>query len=172
MLWLVTSGVCAGQDIPHVKTKALDDSEVILPKLGSQQVLILVLGFSRKGGEVCGVWNKKVAAEYGDDLGVLYYSVPVLQDAPSFVRPMIVHGMKKGATAKEMAHMAPVYTGADVWKKLLGYSASEDAYLLVSDASGKVVWQGHGAFTEGMFAELKKAVERLKEKERHSGILP
>jgi hypothetical protein len=166
-LLLVASGVCAGQNIPRVKTKALDESEVVLPKPGSRQVVILILGFSHKGGEVCGVWNKKVAADYGEDEGVLYYGVPVLQDAPSFVRPMIVHGMKKGATAKELAHMAPVYADEDAWKKLVGYSASDDAYLLVSDASGKVLWQGHGPYTDGMFAELKKAVEGLKEKERH-----
>lgn len=157
-------GPCAGQTIPGVKTKALDDSEVVLPKAGSQQVLVLILGFSRKGGDVCSAWSKRIAAEYGEDPGVAYYSLPVLEDAPALIRPMIVHGMKKGATAKEQAHMAPVYVGEAQWKKVVGYVSSDDAYLIVADAQSKVAWLGHGVFSEEKFGELKRAVDGLKGK--------
>jgi len=40
------------QSMPPIKAKALDDSEVVLPKPGGQQFLILVLGFSHKSGEI------------------------------------------------------------------------------------------------------------------------
>ena len=161
---LFNVGTCAGQAIPGVKTKALDDSEVVLPKAGSRQVLVLIVGFSKKGGDVCGAWNKRMAAEYSEDAGVVYYSLPMLEDAPRFVRPMIVHGMKKGATAKELAHMAPVTAGEEEWKKVVGYAAADDAYLIVADAEGKVVWQGHGAYSDAGLGELKKVVASEKAK--------
>jgi hypothetical protein len=161
---LFTAGTCAGQQIPGVKTKALDDSEVVLPKAGSRQVLVLVVGFSKKGGDVCGVWSRQIAAEYGGDAGVAYYSLPMLEEAPSFLRPMIEHGMKNGATAKELAHMAPVTAGEQQWKKVVGYAAADDAYLVVADAQGKLVWQGHGAYSDAALGELKKAVASARTK--------
>jgi len=47
------------QSIPAIKAKALDNSDIALPNPGSQQILILVVGFSKKSGELCQVWGKK-----------------------------------------------------------------------------------------------------------------
>ena len=90
--------------------------------------------------------------------------VALLEDAPGLIRPMIVHGTKKGATAKQQAHMAPVYAGEAQWKKVVGYASSDDAYLLVADAQSKVVWLGHGVFSEEKYGALKRAVDGLKGK--------
>src|ERR1700739_1316721 len=82
---------CCAQTIPPVKAKALDDTEVILPKPGSEQLLILVLGFSHKSGEACAAWGKRLAADYPSDPHVVSYQLPELQNAPSMVRGMILH---------------------------------------------------------------------------------
>jgi hypothetical protein len=161
VLLLLGSGTCAGQMIPEVKGKALDDSEVVLPKPGSKPALILIVGFSRKGGDACAVWNKKIAAAYHEDARVGYYNLPMLEEAPSLIRPIIVHGMKKGAAPGELGHFVPQYAKENEWKKLVNYAAADDAYLLVADAGGKVAWQGHGIYSDGVFAEMKKAVEGL-----------
>jgi len=53
-LTLFFAVLCAqAQTIPIVKAKALDDSEVLLPKPDGQQILILILGFSHKSGDIC-----------------------------------------------------------------------------------------------------------------------
>ena len=43
------------QTIPSVKAKSLGNSDVTIPDPGNRRALILVVGFSHKGGELQGV---------------------------------------------------------------------------------------------------------------------
>ncbi len=70
---------CRAQTIPPIKAKALDDSEVVLPKPGGQQLLILVLGFSHKSGDACAAWGKRLAADYSSDPRATYFQFRVLR---------------------------------------------------------------------------------------------
>ena len=99
-----TAALCSAQSIPAIKAvRALDNSEIILPYPGSRQFLILIVGFSQKSGKLCEVWSEKISADYHADTRIAYFSLPVLQSAPSLVRPMIVYGMRKGVPAQESA---------------------------------------------------------------------
>jgi hypothetical protein len=152
------------QSIPTFKAKALDNSEVSLPAPGGPQVLILVVGFSHKSGDLCQVWDKRISEDFHADLRVGYFILPVLQSAPSLVRPMILHGMRKDVPAEELSHYLPLYAKEDEWKKLVSISAPDDPYLIVATADGHVVWQAHGAYSDDVYAELKKSVSGVKEK--------
>ncbi|HLJ25002.1 MAG TPA: hypothetical protein VKT71_12890 [Candidatus Acidoferrales bacterium] len=152
------------QSIPAVKAKALDNSEVSLPGSGGHEVLILVVGFSHRSGDLCQVWDKKIAADFRAEPRVGYYILPVLQSAPSLVRPMILHGMRKDVPADELSHYLPLYAKEDEWKKLVSMSSPDDPYLIVATADGHVVWQAHGAYSDDIYAELKKSVSGAKEK--------
>lgn len=149
------------QTIPSVKAKALDDSEVTLPKPSSQQMQILIVGFSKKSGDTCQPWGKRVSTELLLDPRVSYYQMPHLEGAPGFVKPMILRGMRKDTTPQQQAHMVPLYDKQAEWKKLVNFTASDDAYILLTDPEGHVVWQTHGVFSETAFAELKKALAEL-----------
>lgn len=151
----------SAQTIPTVKAKALDDSDVILPAPNSRQFLILIVGFSHKSGEVCSAWGKHVSGDYAKNSRVNYFQIPVLQDAPSLVRPMILHGMRKGVPAQGLSHFVPIYEKESDWKKLVNFSAPDDAYLLITDPQGLVRWQLHGSFTDSAYNELKSAVEKM-----------
>jgi hypothetical protein len=144
-----------------VKAKALDDSEVSLPKPSAQQIQILILGFSKKSGDICQPWAKRVSGELLLDPRVNYYQLPHLEGAPGFVKPMILRGMRKDATPAQQAHMVPLYDKQEEWKKLVNFGASDDAYIVLTEPDGHVVWQTHGVFSEAGFAELKKAVAEL-----------
>jgi hypothetical protein len=149
------------QTIPPIKAKALDDTEVILPKSGSPQFFVLVLGFSHKSAENCAPWGKRLAADYHSEVRVSYYQVPVLQDAPSFVRGFIVRGMRKDMPAAEQSHFVPLYDHEADWKKLVGFSAPDDAYLVLADPDGHVLWQSHGPISDTAYADLKSALAKF-----------
>jgi len=149
------------QAIPAVKGKALDDSEVVLPKPENQQLMILVLGFSHKSGDNCVPWGKHLAADYSSDSRVAYHQVPVLASAPSFVRPMILRGMRKNTPASERGHFVPVYDHEADWKALVSFSAPDDPYIIVAAADGRVLWQTHGNFGDSAYAELKTEINKL-----------
>jgi hypothetical protein len=147
--------------IPPVKSKTLDDAEVILPKAGGQQPLVLLIGFSHKSAESCAPWDKRLVADFHADPRVSYYQIPVLQDAPSFVRPMILRGMRKDKPPADLAHTLPVYDHEADWKKLVGFSGADDAYVVVTDPQGHIVWHTHGAMNEPAYGQLKSAVAKL-----------
>ena len=152
------------QTIPPVKAKALDDSEVALPKPGGQQLLILVLGFSHKSGENCAHWGKRISADFASNPHIAHYQVPVLASAPSFVRPMILHGMRKGLSSAEQSHFVPVTDHEADWKKLVNFSAPDDPYILIAAPDGHVLWQTHGSVTDSAYAEFKSAVAQFSAK--------
>ena len=122
-LFCFTAALCLAQSIPAIKAKALDNSEIILPHPGRRQFLILIVGFSQKSGKLCEAWSKKVSTYYHSDTRIAYFSLPVLQSAPSLVRPMIVYGMRKGVPAQELRRFIPLYSNESDWKKFVNFSS-------------------------------------------------
>ncbi len=155
------AALSSAQSIPATKAKALDDSEIVLPRPGSQQFLILVVGFSQKSGKVCEVWSKKISADHRGDTRVSYFSLPVLESAPSLIRPLIVYGIRKGIPAEERRHIVPIYSNESEWKKLVRFSAPDDAYLIVAGPDGESLWQAHGPYSDAIYSELKKNIANL-----------
>ena len=149
------------QSMPPIKAKALDDSEVVLPKPGGQQFLILVLGFSHKSGENCTPWDKRLAADYGSDSHVAYYQLPVLAGAPSLIRPVILRGMRKDVPVYLHSRFIPIYDHEEDWKKLVNFSGADDAYVLVTSPDGHVLWQTHGPLSDAAYAGLQVHVTKL-----------
>ena len=164
LLVLFAAGFASAQTIPPVKAKSLNDSEVRLPNPGSQQVLILILGFSHKSGDVVKVWGKQISADFHDDSRVSYFQMPNLQGVPGFVKPMILSGMRKDTPPAEQPHFVPIYDNKAEWKKIVHFSAPDDAYLIVAPPDGRPVWQAHGPYSEATYTELKQSVSALLEK--------
>jgi hypothetical protein len=160
LLATIFAGRSGAQSIPPVNGKALDDSQVVLPKTRSSQLLILVLGFSHKSGDNCTPWDKRLAAEFHSDARVEYYQIPVLAGAPSFVRPMIVKGMRKGIPTSEQPRFVPVYDHEAEWKKLVNFSEPDDPYVVLARPDGSVIWQTHGLLSETLYSELKNAIAK------------
>ncbi|MGB9431309.1 MAG: hypothetical protein WBQ89_03620 [Candidatus Acidiferrum sp.] len=149
------------QTIPPVKALALDDTEVILPKPGGQQLLILVLGFSHKSGDACRVWAKRVASDYTSDPLATYYQLAELQSAPSMVRGLILHGMRKDVPAPQHSHFVPLFDHEVEWKKAVNFSALDDPYILIAAPDGHILWQTHGPVSDSAYADFKSAVAKI-----------
>jgi hypothetical protein len=161
LLFLALSTAANAQSIPAIKAKTLADTDILLPQPGSTQILILVLGFSHKSAENCAPWGKRLSTDFRSDTRVAYYQLPVLQGAPSFVRPMILRGMRKDMPADQQAHFIPILDKEDEWKKLVNFSAPDDAYILLTGPQGHVVWQMHGPLTDAYYDALKSALSKL-----------
>jgi hypothetical protein len=164
LLCLICASPSLAQTLPTVKAKALDDSEVTLPNPASQQILILIVGFSKKSGDICQPWTKRISKEMMEDPRVDYYQIAQLEAAPKLMRPVILHGMRGALNPQEQSHFIPLYDRVDDWKKLVNFTAPDDAYLIVADPSGRVIWQAHGIFSEAIYAELKKTINDLFQK--------
>ena len=160
-LGLTLSTAAYAQSIPPIKAKTLADTDIVLPQPGGTRIVILVLGFSHNGGEKCAPWGKQLSSDFQSEARVTYYQLPVLQGAPSFVRPMILRGIRKDLPAEQQAHFIPILDHEDEWKKLVNFSAPDDAYILLADPHGHVAWQTHGPLTDSSYDALKSALSKL-----------
>ncbi|MGB7846487.1 MAG: hypothetical protein WBL63_12795 [Candidatus Acidiferrum sp.] len=152
---------CCAQTIPPIQAKALDGSEVILPKPGSQQLLILVVGFSHKSGEACRAWGKRLAVDYASDPHTVVYQLAELQGAPSMVRGFIVRGMRKDVPPAQQSRFVPLFDHEADWKKTVNFSAPDDAYLVVADPEGHALWQTHGLVNDSAYTDLQAAISKF-----------
>jgi len=150
-----------GQTLPRIEATTLNDQKIVLPDPSRYHSIILVFGFSHKSADQSEAWGKRLAKDYSSQPLVGYFEVPVLQSAPGMVRPMIIHGMRKGTPAAEQGHVMPVTLHEAELKKLSGYHEPDDAYAMVAAPDGRIVWQTHGAVTDANFAELVRAVSSL-----------
>jgi len=150
-----------GQTLPRLEGTTLDDQKIILPDAARYHAVVLIFGFSHKSADQADGWGKRLAKEYSSQPTVGYFEVPVLQSAPGMVRPMIVHGMRKGTPAAEQGHVLIVSQHEAELKKLSGYHEPDDAYAMVAAPDGRIVWQTHGAVTDTSYADLVRSVASL-----------
>ena len=85
----------------------------------------------------------------------------MLEDAPRFVRGMIVHSMK-GATPARQDHFLVVVKGEAELKKAASFAEADDAYVLLLDGAGQIRWRTHGAVSNAALKQLREQVEKVR----------
>jgi hypothetical protein len=146
------------QEVPATQAEALDKSAVTFPQSGSEKTLLFLIGFSHKSEKECDRWNERLKPAYMSEPHVAYYELADFQGVPSFVMRLIVHGMRRKIPKDEWPHFVPLRADEGAWKKLVGYSAPEEAYVVVADAGGHVLWQAHGTLTDPKYTELQAVI--------------
>ena len=120
---------------------------------------VLIVGFSRAGGDQCGPFARRLAKEPSVLNGsVKVYQIAMLESAPRLVRPMIMHGMRSGVPKDEQDRFLPLFHGEKEWKQVAGFTkpAEDHAYLLRVDPDGTVRWTSHGRFSEELYLQFKQ----------------
>jgi hypothetical protein len=165
---LVMSGVAvvdraAGERIPDLNGTSFANQAVSLPaELQGRGAGILVLGFSRGAREDVTSWAQRIAADYRTSDVVAYYELPVVASVPGLLRGIVLRSIKSSTPERAYKRIVPVTNNEAGWRAVVHYGESDDAYVLVVDRHGDVVWQTQGQPTDAAYAALKQQVERLK----------
>jgi len=130
-----------------------------LPEAAAGKLTILVLGFSRQGGQKTGLWAKHLSADFATDPLFTSYTVAMLEDAPAMLRGMIRSGIRSGTPVSERDHVVTTASGEAAWKEFLHAAQKDIPYLVLLDSGGKVRWTGHGAFEQQQYEALRIAVK-------------
>lgn len=154
-------GVVAAQQFPRLQEENLAGKEVVLPDAVTGKVAVLVLGFSRASQNSTGAWMQHLRDDFGKNPGIVLYQLPVIEEAPRLVRGMITSGMKKGVPEVERATFVPVIHSEAELKKLVNYKEVDDAYLIVLDRTGKIVYQTHSGPDASGYAELRTRLQSV-----------
>lgn len=159
-IFLCAGALASAQVVPPTHAKTLKGSVVTFPQTDSPKALLLLVGFSHESSKQCDKWNGRLKASYLNDSHVAYYELADFQGVPSFVMWMILHGMRRAIPEDEQSHFVLLYSDEDKWKKLAGYMAPQDAYLIVADAGGHVLWQTHGEPNDAKYSEMQAALAK------------
>ena len=149
------------QQLPRLQEENLAGQQVVLPGAAAGRVAVLVFGFSRASQNSTGAWMKHLREDFGKSAGFALYQLPVLEEAPRLIRGMITSGMKKGVPEAERPHFSPVMHHEAELKKLVNYKEADDAYLVVLDRTGKIVYQAHSGPDASGYAELRAKLQSL-----------
>jgi len=145
---LLALPLCA-QQFPSIEGQNLRDHGVKLP---DGQAEAVVIGFTHASQNQTKAWAMRIAGQ------VNTYSIAVLEDVPRLMRGMVSHGMKSGVPDAQREHFVRVYQGEKELKQAVGFSAPDDAYVVVLDKSGAIRWKYHGPVTDSAVEQLKAAM--------------
>ncbi|HEY1262406.1 MAG TPA: hypothetical protein VGF06_02720 [Terriglobales bacterium] len=163
---LMWSAAPHAQSIPHVTAKSLNGKVVTLPADFAGKPAVLIVGFSKAGGEQCGPFARRLAKEQPGPVGhgLLIYQIAMLESAPRLIRGLIVHGIRGGVPQGAQDRFLPLFEDENQWKQVAGFTRSDekDAYLLLVDPDGTVRWRGHGPYSETLYNQLIGQLEIIK----------
>jgi hypothetical protein len=149
-------GVCAAQTLPATEGETLGGHKVVVAQAVRGHAAVLIAGFSKDSGDASAAWAKAV---HGDAVlkGAEVYQLVMLERAPGFVRPIIKSGMRKGLSAAEQEECVILTADEQLWRSYFGVNNDKEPWVVLIDASGRVVWHGHGA-AAGLEALLRQAL--------------
>jgi predicted transcriptional regulator len=149
------------QTMPSIEGESFTGGKVILPDAARSKVAVLIFGFTKASKEPTSAWADKIQSDLGSRAGFEMYQLPVLEDVPRFVRGMVISSMKKGVRENMRDHFVPILQHELELKKLVSYQEKDDAYLVILDATGRVIHQTHGPFSEEAYQQFRSEVQAL-----------
>ena len=161
-LSLIASAGLSEPRIPAVHGTTFSDAKVDLPEDLNGKVGILVVGFSQGSRDAVTVWGRKLATDYYDSPGVLYYEMPMLASVPRFMRGFVQGRIKASVSDRGKPHFLPLTEDEATWRALTHYSAPDDPYILLVDGKGTIRWQTQGPPSDATYAALKQQVDALR----------
>ncbi len=161
VLLLITASAQAAT-IPSASGTTLDGHTVKLPRDLAPRATILILGFTEHSKETTTTWEKAVRSSLNGS-GISYFDIPFLEDAPSFVRPLILHSIRKQVPDIVKPRFLPLTTGESAWKQAAQFTptAPDAAYVLLVDNTGAILWQTHDPYSPALLSQLYTAARPL-----------
>jgi hypothetical protein len=134
----------SGQAMPATTGETLSGKRIVLAEALRGHAAVVIAGFSKEAGDGSGAWAKEVRGDAALT-GFQVYQVAELEGAPGFVRGMIKSSMRKGVAAAEQDNFVVLTQDDKLWRVYFGVATDKDPYVVMLDASGNVLWHGHGA---------------------------
>ena len=154
----LTSAVCA-ETLPQIEGENLMGRKIVLPEAAAGHRAILVIGFSHASQGQTKAWAERLDREFPNPSMVTVYPLAVLEAVPRLIRGMVSHGIKSDTPKEQRDRFLLVYHQEAELKTAAGFTAPDDAYILLLDASGVIRWRFHGPVTDSSVAGIQKEAQ-------------
>jgi hypothetical protein len=156
-----TSILTVGDRLPELKGEFLTGREAVLPAAASGHVALLLFGFSYDSRFAVEAWAKRFRTDFEKNPQVTFYEIPMIGGMARLGKWFIDSGMRRGTPKADQGNVITVYGGTELWKQRLGVKAVADAYLVLLDQTGNVVWGHAGPFDELTYQTLAGQIRKL-----------
>src|SRR5438270_459187 len=141
----ISSAAAAAEVFPTVHGETLSGKGVVLPEAIKGRPAILILSFSRAAQEQTKAWGERLKAQ---KVAAEYFQLLELEDVPRLFRGAVKSGIKKGIPPASYESFILLFEGQDALKKVVGFQKSPDAYVLLLDGRGNIVWREQGPVSD------------------------
>jgi len=144
---------------PRLSARDLEGRTVEIPAGLTGTINLVVLAFRRDHQYPIETWLPHFARLEGDFPGLEAWEVPALSRSYRIWRGAIDGGMRRGIPdPKVRRHTLTAYVDLRGLQRALDLPDLDHIYLFLLDQTGSVRWQGRGAYSEAVLAELTAAL--------------
>lgn len=131
------------QTMPATQGETLAGKPLVLAQALRGHAGVLIASFSKDAGSGADAWAKAVRQDPAM-AGLAVYQAAMLERAPGFIRGMVKSGLRKQIPAAAQDHFVVLVQDEPLWRSYFGVSTDKEPYVVLLDASGRVLWHGHG----------------------------
>lgn len=157
---MTAASIALAATVPPTQTQTVSGKRVVLPDALAGHAAILVVGFTKSSRSQTTAWSAQLAKDYGSEPRLQRFALAVLDDVPSFVRGMVIAGIRRGVPSDQQDAFLLLFDNAKPWKDLTNFKDPDDAYVILLDPTSHVVAQTHGP-PESAYAALQPAIRAL-----------
>jgi hypothetical protein len=155
--------IAVGDTLPSLHGTLLSGRKVVLPDSSLGSATLLMFGFTYASRHDVEAWAGRFRRDFGAEAEVAWFEVPVIGGAGRIARPFIDRGMRRGTPRELYDHVITVYRNAGDWKRRVGFSEPDVAYLLLLDRAGRLTFSARGPFDEDGYRTLAGHARRFGE---------
>jgi hypothetical protein len=155
--------IAIGDTLPALRGELLSGRKIALPDRSLNSLALLMLGFTYDSRHDVEAWADRFRRDFASDTAVTYFEVPVIGGVGRLARPFIDRGMRRGTPREFHDHVITQYRNAGAWKRRVGYSEPDVAYLLLLDRDGRLVFRTQGPLVEDRYRALAEQVRKFRD---------
>ncbi len=148
-----------GDALPEISGPTLSGKQLTLPAAAAGKPAVVSFSFSRTGGKDSALWSEHIEKDF-PALGHPY-TLMMIEAAPKFVRGMIVSSSKKSMSEQAQDRCIAMEHDEDAWKKRIGFTDDNKAYVFLLGPDGRIRWKSSGVFSDAEYATLKKEIAQV-----------
>ncbi|MBV8115087.1 MAG: hypothetical protein JO300_10120 [Silvibacterium sp.] len=145
-----------GDSLPEISGQTLSGKQLTLPADAAGKLAVVSFTFSKTGGKDSSAWSQRIEKDF-PAMGHPY-TLMMIEAAPKFVRGIIISSSKKGMPEQAQDRCIAMEKDEDAWKKRIGFTDDNKAYVFLLAPDGHILWKSSAAFSDAEYANLKKEI--------------
>ncbi len=136
------------QSLPSFDAQTLTDQKLTFPDAAKNHFTVFIIGFSHKSQDQTKPWGARITDALAAYPDAYSFQVAELEDVPRFVRGMVTSGIRKGIPEPQHSRFLLLFKAEREWKAFVDFSAADDAYVVLVDKSGQLLWRTQGPVSD------------------------